>query len=145
MAEEIAGGARPAVAERRAHQRMGVHSPVAVILVRSGSRLDGTILDLSMGGCRIRMAAKFPLGIYTPVETEFSIDGIPLRLGGVVQAVHQHWQIGIRFLAMTERKRLQVSELIEEMRESQAACALRAQAGNEPAAPLPGTAGVHCA
>lgn len=131
MAEEIAGGDGAAPVERRAHQRFGVDSPVAVMLVRSGSRLEGTILDLSLGGCRIRTARKFPLGIYTRVETEFSVDGIPLRLGGVVQAVYPHCQIGIRFLEMTERKRLQVAELIGEMRESQSVGASRARTGIE--------------
>jgi hypothetical protein len=136
MAEEIPGLTRPAAAERRVHRRFGVNSPVAVILVRSGSSLEGTILDLSMGGCRIRTDKKFPLGIYTRVETEFRVDGIPLRLGGVVQVIHQQCQLGIRFLEMTERKRLQLSELLEEMRESQTACPPRS-AANETELPLP--------
>jgi hypothetical protein len=118
LADGSQRGTETASPERRAHPRFGVNSPATLILVRSGSRLYGKVLDLSAGGCRICLDEDFLQGIYTRVETEFYVEGTPLRLGGVVQAIQRRRQLGIRFLEITERKRRQLLELIEEMRES---------------------------
>jgi len=79
--------------------------------------LHGRLVDLSTGGCRIWTESRFLVGIYTRVETEFRVDGQPFRLGGVIQATHDRNQVGIRFLDMSDRKREQVEELIEDLRE----------------------------
>ena len=81
------------------------------------SRLRGRILDLSLSGCRIRTDERFPVGIYTRVETEFQLEGLPFRLAGVIQAIHDKRTVGIRFLDMSSRKREHVEELIEDIRE----------------------------
>ena len=54
------------------------------------------------------------------METEFRLEGLPFRLSGVIQAVHdQHRQlVGIRFLDMSSRKREQVEQLIKEIEEA---------------------------
>jgi hypothetical protein len=56
------------------------------------------------------------------VETEFRIEGLPFRLGGVIQAVHDRDRrnVGIRFLDVSARKREQVEQLIEEIEELRA-------------------------
>jgi len=61
------------------------------------------------------------VGIYTRVETEFRLQGLPFRLSGVVQALHdqQKQVVGIRFLDMSVRKREQVEQLIKEMEDEQ--------------------------
>jgi hypothetical protein len=74
-------------------------------------------VDLSLGGCRIRTDSRFLVGIYTRVETEFHIDGLPFRLAGVIQAIHDPRQVGIRFLDMSERKSNQLEQLIDELLE----------------------------
>ena len=55
--------------DRRAQARHPVDTTATVLLVRCGSRIRGHILDLSSSGCRIRSDEKFPVGIYTRVET----------------------------------------------------------------------------
>jgi hypothetical protein len=109
--------AGPGGHERRAHPRIEVDTSAVIDLIRIGSALHGRVLDLSLGGCRIRTDERFPVGIYTRVETEFRLEGLPFRLGGVVQAIHDRHTIGIRFLDMSSRKREQVSQLIQEIRE----------------------------
>ncbi len=109
--------AKPAKRERRAQPRQEVDTSAVIHLVNVGSRLHGRIHDLSLGGCRIRTDERFPVGIYTRVETEFRLEGLPFRLGGVIQAVHERQQVGIRFLDVSDRKRAQVEQLIEEIRE----------------------------
>ena len=103
--------------ERRVQAREAVDTSAVIFLVNIASRLRGRILDLSPGGCRIRADERFPVGIYTRVETEFRLGGLPFRLGGVIQAIHDRRTVGIRFLDMSSRKREQVTQLIEEIRQ----------------------------
>lgn len=109
--------AKPAAPDRRLHTRSTVDTSATVLLVNVGSRLSGRILNLSLGGCRISTDELFPVGIYTRVETEFLLEGLPFRLGGVVQAIQDRQHVGIRFLDMSARKCEQVEQLIEEIEE----------------------------
>jgi hypothetical protein len=61
------------------------------------------------------------VGIYTRVETEFLLEGLPFRLGGVIQAIHDRNRrlIGIRFLDVSARKREQLEQLIQEIEQMQ--------------------------
>jgi c-di-GMP-binding flagellar brake protein YcgR len=113
--------AKPSKRERRTQSRQEVDTSADILLINVGSRLSGRIQDLSVGGCRIRADERFPVGIYTRVETEFRLEGLPFRLGGVIQAVHDRDRrlVGIRFLDMSKRKREQLEQLIEEIEETQ--------------------------
>jgi len=108
--------------ERRQQSRHEVDTSAVILLINVGARMQGRIVDLSMSGCRIRTEEKFPVGIYTRVETEFRLEGLPFRLGGVIQAVHNldRYSVGIRFLDVSARKRAQVEQLIEEIEEMRA-------------------------
>jgi hypothetical protein len=110
----------PTKRDRRAQSRHPVDNTAAILLVKIGSRLGGRIIDLSAGGCRILCDERFPVGIYTRVETEFRLEGLPFRLGGVIQAIHDRRTVGIRFLDMSGRKREQIEQLIEEIEEARA-------------------------
>ena len=88
-----------------------------ILLVKVGSRLSVRIVDLSLNGCRIHSDERFPVGVYTRVETEFRLEGLPFRLSGVIQAVHDRRNVGIRFLYMSQRKREQVEQLLAEVAE----------------------------
>jgi hypothetical protein len=111
------GAGKPSRRERRAQSRCEVDTSAVIHLINVGSRVNGRIVDLSLGGCRIRTMDHFPVGIYTRVETEFRLEGLPFRLAGVIQAVHDRgrFNIGIRFLDMSERKREQLEQLICEI------------------------------
>jgi hypothetical protein len=113
---------KPAKArDRRGQARHEVDTTASIFLVNVGSALRGRIVDLSLGGCRIRTDERFPVGIYTRVEAEFHLQGLPFRLGGVIQAIHNRFTVGIRFLDLSDRKRQQVLDLIDEIDEMQAA------------------------
>jgi c-di-GMP-binding flagellar brake protein YcgR len=94
-----------------------VNDTAKVFLIQLGAALDGRIVDLSLGGCRIQTDSQFLIGIYTRVEVEFHIAGQPFRLGGVIQATQNGRQLGIRFLDMSARKREQMEQLIEDVQE----------------------------
>jgi hypothetical protein len=120
---EPAAATRPVIAsspqkqDRRAQSRHEVDTSAVIYLVKIASRIPGRIQDLSESGCRIRTDERFPVGIYTRVEAEFRLEGLPFRLGGVVQAIHDRHNVGIRFLDMSDRKREQVEQLIEEIKD----------------------------
>lgn len=101
--------------DRRTKLRHKVDAAATILLVNVGARLRGRILNLSLGGCRILTEENFPVGIYTRVETEFTLEGMPFQFGGVIQEIHDHKSVGIRFLDMSWRKRQQVQELMDEI------------------------------
>ncbi len=107
--------------DRRRQIRHEVDTLATLYLINVGSALRCHILDLSLSGCRIRTEERFPVGIYTRVEIEFHLQGLPFRLGGVIQAIHDRNMVGVRFLDLSERKRQQVLDLIEEMEQMRAA------------------------
>jgi PilZ domain-containing protein len=116
MAEDAQSASRSSAGrERRQQSRHEMSSSVTIILVNAGSKLQGHILDLSVTGCRIRTDERFPAGIYTRVETEFLLEGLPLRLSGVIQSIYDRNTVGIRFLDLGEREREQVLGLIGEI------------------------------
>lgn len=106
--------------DRRAASRHEVDTSAIILLVNIGAKIKGRIIDLSLGGCRIRTEERFPVGIYTRIETDFFLEGMPFRLGGVVQAIQGKDLVGIRFLDMSERKKDQLKQLISEIDEMEA-------------------------
>lgn len=102
----------------RAHARLSVDSSANIHLIKFGVRLRGRIEDLSPGGCRIRTDEPFSVGIYVRTEVDFHLDGLPFRLPGVTQAIYDKNTIGIRFLEMSARKRDQLTQLIDYLKEN---------------------------
>jgi hypothetical protein len=96
-----------------------VDSAATVFLVDLRIRVPGRVVDVSLGGCRIKSPERFPVGIYRRVEVEFTLDGLPFRLAGVVQSLHDPHTIGIRPLDLSERKREQLTALTEELEEAE--------------------------
>lgn len=107
---------------RRSEARQDIDTCAVIRLVDLAADVHGRILDISTGGCRIRTDRPFPVGIFRRVETEFRIEGLPFRLAGVTQAVYDPLNVGIRFLDMSERKREQLLQLIEEIKTHKEVC-----------------------
>jgi hypothetical protein len=103
--------------DRREHPRRQVDTGAKLLLVKTGICMTGRILNLSLGGCRIRTESPFNVGIYVRLEAEFRLHGLAFRIGGVSQAILDKNTLGVRFLDMSERKREQLRELIAEIEE----------------------------
>ena len=101
---------------RRAEPRLGIDSRVVLHLIDLAANIHGRIVDISLGGCHIRTDSPFPVGIFRRVEIEFRLEGLPFRLGGVTQAVYDRFNVGVRLLDLSERKREQLLQLIEEIK-----------------------------
>jgi c-di-GMP-binding flagellar brake protein YcgR len=122
--ETIAGrpvlpASRPTRLKLRSPSRTEVDTSVLIHLIHAGSWLQAQILDLSPNGCRVSTEEELSVAIYTRVETEFRLDGLPFRLDGVIQGARDGdaRNVGIRFLEMSSRKQEQVEQLIEELGE----------------------------
>jgi hypothetical protein len=105
---------------RRCEYRYAVDTRATLHLLSLATRVTGTIVDISLGGCHIRTDHRFPVGIFRRIEAEFCLDGLPFRLGGVTQAIYDPFNVGIRFLDVSDRKREQLLQLVEEIKEQNA-------------------------
>jgi PilZ domain len=104
---------------RRTEPRHGVETSAVIHLIALAAAVQGRVVDLSPGGCHIRTDRRFPVGVFRRVEVEFRIEGLPFRLGGVTQAMYDPFNVGIRFLDLSDRKREQLLQLIEEIKKSE--------------------------
>lgn len=109
-------GPHNARARHRTEPRQEVDTSAVIRLVNIAADVHGRILDISTGSCHIRTERPFPVGIFRRVETEFRIEGLPFRLAGVTQAIYDSFNVGIRFLDMSDRKREQLLQLIDEIK-----------------------------
>jgi len=106
--------------ERRSFPRHTVDAHTKMLLVNTGISMPGRVLDLSLGGCKIRTEGQFNVGIFVRVEAEFCVQGIAFRIAGVTQAIFDKNTLGVRFLDMSQRRREQLEELIAEIAEAAA-------------------------
>jgi hypothetical protein len=95
--------------------RREVDSRVVIRLVNLAADVRGQIIDISRGGCRIRTDRPFPVGVFRRVEVDFCVDGLPFRFPGVTQAIYDPCNVGIRFIDLSERKREQLEQLLDEI------------------------------
>jgi hypothetical protein len=114
------------------HNRQAVDTRAKLLLVKTAIAMPGRILNLSMGGCRIRTDQPFQVGIFVRIEVEFYLHGLPFRVGGVSQTIQDKRTIGIRFLDMSDRRRSQLQELLTEIEESHALKAETAEGDEKP-------------
>ena len=101
---------------QRVEARRPVDTSAVIHLISLAAEIHGNIVDISLGGCRIRTDMRFPVGIFRRVEVEFHVDGLPFRFGGVTQAIYDPFNVGIRFLDLSARKREQLLQLLDEIR-----------------------------
>ena len=131
--EPFSQGVVPALRTRHCQQaRHGIDTSAIVRLVDLAADIEGRILNVSLGGCHIRVQRRFPVGIFRRVEVQFSLDGLPFRLPGVTQAVYDPFNIGIRFLDLTDRRREQLTQLVAEIAQSEQSSESGAEEGSDP-------------
>lgn len=114
--------------KKRAHPRCKMGDEALLLLVNQGTSLPCRILDLSIGGCRIHTQDRFVAGMMVRIEVILKVLGMPFRLPGVTQWTNRKHLIGVRFIDLSDRKREQLAQLIEELRAQE-------QAPGDPAQP----------
>ncbi len=101
--------------DRRRRPRLRCRGVAEIILLRLHRKLPGTLLDLSAGGCRIQTDAPIPAIERPAVEVQLTVNGIALRLAGIVRNVSKGRFANIEFVGVTPRKAGQISELIRDL------------------------------
>lgn len=114
--EEQADGPRSEHEERRASPRLAVEEPAAIVILNQGVGFRCSVLDLSLLGCRLRTGLHFPGSAWDSVEVSFALRGIALRLSGEIQWIDGRQKIGIRFLNLTARRRVELATVLAEVK-----------------------------
>lgn len=96
-------------------------SSASLRFLKDDSRLSGSIVGLSKGGCSFHTTAHFALDIHVRVEVEFQMRGLHFRLLGVTENLRDQRTVDIRFLDMSFRKQGELAELIDELQEAEIA------------------------
>jgi hypothetical protein len=91
--------------------------PAVLQNLKDNSRMKGAIIGLNKDGCSFRSAKPFTDGSHIRVEVDFHMRGLPFLLAGVTEEVHDKKTVDIRFVELSHRKRAELADLIEEIRE----------------------------
>ena len=87
---------------------------VILHLLKDGSQLAGVVTALNQEGCSVRITEPFIAGIHIRVEVEFRMRGLPFRLAGVTEEVHEKHAVDIRFLHLSQRKLEALAQVLDE-------------------------------
>lgn len=91
--------------------------PAILQLLKDNSHIKGAIIGLSKDGCSFQSSKPFTEGTQIRVEVDFHMRGLPFLLGGVIADVRDKKTAEIRFHELSHRKRAELAEIIEEIRE----------------------------
>ena len=91
--------------------------PAVLQILKDNCRIKGAIIGLNKDGCSFRSAKPFTEGTQIRVEVDFHMRGLPFLLAGVTEDVRDKKTVDIRFQEMSYRKRAELADLIEEIRE----------------------------
>ena len=108
-------------ANRRANPRFPVDEDSTLLFIGRSLPLASRILDLSLEGCCMRAEGRFPSHLRCQVEVTFKVNGLPFRLGGLIQRCSNSNEVGIRFVGVSARRMAEWGELVAEVEEDLAA------------------------
>jgi len=103
--------------ERRAHHRLQCKGIAEMNILPEGPKIAGTLINLSLGGCRIESSKEFQSEPYASVEVQLTVDDSRLRLAGVIRFVEDNVKVGVQFAEVSQRKEEQIRLLITELAE----------------------------
>jgi hypothetical protein len=109
LTKALMGGARG----KRRFPRVECNGSASVVVGKEV--LSGKIANLSAGGCMMILQAPQCLAPGTTVELKFQVNQLPFRMQGQVKAIRSDTRIGFEFVAVNERVRRDLEDLIEEL------------------------------
>ncbi len=90
-------------------------SPASLALTGDDGVLGGDIVDVSLTGCLIRLSRLHPVRLKAQAEVSFYLQGLPFRLAGVTQEMHDKRTLEVRFTQMSRRSRDDLNQAISEL------------------------------
>jgi len=97
--------------ERRAWERYVLAETAGTIIYRH-TNFQCRFLDISLGGCRVRMEQRFAAGALARVDVVLELHGMMQRIGGLTQWTSKDNQIGIQFLHASAQAKNQLAALL---------------------------------
>jgi len=98
--------------ERRANERYSLQAANGEFSYR-GAKYPCQLVNVSMGGCCLRMERRFYAGALAPVEVLMPVFGLTLRMVGTTQWVDMDENLlGIRFIHASAKSKNQLAGLI---------------------------------
>jgi len=120
---ELKTGREQSAAERRAHERFPFQVPNCLLSYK-GTSIPCEVLDISLGGCRVRTTTRFNAGALANVELLMPLQGQKVQVYGMTQWTSQGNQVGIRFIHPSFRSKLQMEALVASLFDQRAAEAI---------------------
>lgn len=99
----------------RTSQRHPVHSSALLSVLGQDLNVQCSVLDLSLGGCKLHATDPFKAEAQVRVEVTFTIRGLPLLLPGVIQWTDSADHFGVRFVDMSDRRKEMLVEVLGEV------------------------------
>ncbi|MGD0832448.1 MAG: PilZ domain-containing protein [Terracidiphilus sp.] len=109
----------PGGRERRIHHRHDIDVEAKLAIVNSDSNLECSVLELSLGGCRVYTEIPNNIEKGTQVEVQFVECGFPLRMPATIQVKSGVHILGLKYLQMSSRMKERLSSLIWEVAEKE--------------------------
>jgi len=100
--------------DRRKHPRLECKGVAAIKFLDPEKSATGKLVDLSVAGCCIEFGEVLPDVRNLPVEVHLAVNGVKLRIPGVVRNVRRNRWAGIEFTGMSGRKIEQIKQLVRE-------------------------------
>jgi hypothetical protein len=97
--------------ERRVWERYLLAETAGTIIYRHLT-LPCRLLDISLGGCRVRMEQRFAAGALARVDVVLELHGITQRIGAMTQWTGKDNQLGIQFLHASALAKNQFAALL---------------------------------
>jgi hypothetical protein len=98
--------------ERRANERYSLQAANSEFSYR-GAKYPCQLVNVSMGGCCLRMERRFNAGALAPVEVLIPVFGLTLRMVGTTQWIDEEENLlGIRFVHASAKSKNQLAGLI---------------------------------
>ena len=102
----------------RRHPRFCCSGNAEMRSLDSGLRASGKIKNLSLGGCQIQLGEPHGFREGDRVEMTFCVRQLPLRVQACIRQLRSGSTIGVAFTLLSERGKLQLLALIEELAEN---------------------------
>jgi hypothetical protein len=78
-------------------------------------RHAGALIDLSLGGCTVRISGVFIGELGDPLEVCFEIQGLRFLIRGVVRVIYDPHCVGIQFHSMRDSQREELALLLADL------------------------------
>lgn len=103
--------------DRRQHRRFQCGGEAEIRSLSSGLRRLGTIVNLSLKGCLVRLGNDPCFRKGEAVEMTFCVRQLPVRVQGFIRQRHLGPGVGVEFTLLAERGKQRLLELIAELDE----------------------------